>query len=270
MKKLLLLLVAAGALCTACERYVETNEITLSLSGETLSGGTRVGIGDKVNGYYQLYWSLSDKVMCNGEISNSIIISENRSNLAKFFFAETITGPFDVVCPAIEGVASKTPGCYPVRFLAEQHYTEGTFDSAAVPMCRHSSNSSIILKQLTGTMRLPVLGDVTIQDIEITATDKLIAGIFDVNCKTGELTLNDEGSYKVNILFDEPLQLNTTTATPIYFTLPAGVLGRLSVKMTAANGQIMRFGITCDSEKPVRAGIVREIKEFAFENNATE
>lgn len=265
MRKFLFLFAVAGLFCAACDSSVETNELNISLGG-----GTRVGIGDKVNGYYQMYWSPEDRVMCNGEISGEAIISDKRSSLATFTFSEMVVGPFDVVYPAVEGFAPKTPGCYPVRFLAEQHYTEGTFDSAAAPMYKRSSKKSMTLNNLTGTVRLAVKGDVTLSQIVLTTAETPISGIFDVNCKTGKRTLNDGGATPnvVTVVFDEGLKLKSDSATPIFFTLPAGTLGNVDVQIVAENGQKMRFYIDCGSDKPIHAGVVREVKEFEFTNNA--
>lgn len=260
MRKLLLLFAVAGLFCAACERNIAPNELEI-----TLRGGSRAGIGDKIDGYYRLYWSPTDRVMCNGEISGEAIISSKRTNQATFVFSQDVVGPFSVVYPAVEDAVAKSQDCYPVQFLAEQHYTEGTFDSSAAPMYQYTSKRSMVLNHLTGTLRLAIRGNAILEKIVLTSESKPIAGIFDVNCQTGEV-IAQEGriSNQVEVLFDEPLQLKTNAATPIFFTLPAGNLGAIDIKIYATDGSVKKGTIHCDSSKPLRAGIVREIEEFEF------
>lgn len=276
MKKYLLVLAAAALFCTACEDNTSNATLTLALGGgpnpssvNTVEGETRVGIGDKVNGYYQLYWTPGDKVLCNGEISHDAIISNKRAAVAGFNFANTPSAPYSIIFPAVEGVTSKGANCYPVRFLAEQKYTEGTFDRDAAVMYRYTSKRSSTLKHLTGTIRMPISGEVTISNIVITSSSKPISGIFDLNCETGELTAHEGSvSNQTEIVFENGLQLKADKATPIYFTIPVGVYGKLDVVINTTDNQVMNFFITCDESKPIKAGIVRQLGDIQFRNTS--
>lgn len=276
MKKSLLVLAAAAFFCTACEDNTSNATLTLTLVGgpnpssvNAVEGETRVGIGDKVNGYYQLYWTPGDKVLCNGEISHDAIISNKRAAVAGFNFANTPSAPYSIVFPVVEGVASKGANCYPVRFLSTQKYTEGTFNRDAAVMYCYTSKRSSTLKHLTGTIQMPITGEVTISNIVITSPSKPISGIFDLNCETGELTAHEgKVSNQIEIDFEEGLQLKADKATPIYFTVPVGVYGKLDVVINTTDNQVMNIFITCDESKPIKAGIVREFTEFPFQNTS--
>ncbi len=276
MKKFLLVLAAAGLFCTACENNTSDATLTLKLGGgpkpssvSPAESGTRVGIGDKVNGYYQLYWTPGDKVLCNGIVSHNAIIDAKRTSVAGFNFENTPSAPYSIVFPAVEGVASKGANCYPVRFLATQKYTEGTFDRDAAVMYRYTTKRSATLNHLTGTIRMPISGEVTISNIVITSSSKPISGIFDLNCETGELTAHEgKVSNQIEIDFEEGLQLKADKATPIYFTVPIGVYGNLDIVITTTDNQEMNFFITCDESKPIRAGIVRQLSDIQFRNTS--
>ena len=262
MKKVLLVLAIMGFFCTACEPALSENTLQLSLGG----GGTKVGLGDKIQGYYRLYWEPTDKVLCNGEVSGEALIGK-RTSVAEFQFENLPQAPYSIVFPVVEGVQAKTTNCYPVEFLATQHYTEDTFESKAAPMYCYTSKQASTLSHLTGTVRFLIKGDVTISNIVLTSDSKPISGIFDLNCKTGEVIAQDGNtSYQAEVVFDNGFTLSPSKSTPIYFTLPAGDIGKIDVLINATNGEKMNFFITCDSTKPIRAGIVREVNEFEFLN----
>ena len=234
-------------------------EITVSLE----ESRTQLGERD-ADGEYPLYWSEGDAIAINGVASTPLAASYNGQVAASFTFQGVLTAPYSVVYPApAEGVTA-AEGLQPITFLAVQPYTEGTFVSGAAPMYGYSEGvptEGIQLNHLTGVLRFAIKGENTLESIVITAEGK-IAGNFDVNCQTGELTAHEDASNTVTVTFGEGLALGAE-ATPIYVAVPAGSHGLYTITLTSTDGKAMVVKYDSDA-KPVKVGIVKEFGEILY------
>ena len=235
-----------------------TTEITVSLEE------SRTQLGDKdAEGKYPLYWSAGDAIAINGVASTPLAAEFDGQATAAFTFASAVERPYIAVYPApAEGVTA-AEGLYPVTFLAEQAYTAGTFAAGAAPMYGYAEGeeSTLQLNHLTGVLRFAIKGDKSLASIAITAEGK-IAGNFDVNCQTGELTAHADASNTVTVTFGEGLALGAE-ATPIYVAVPAGDHGLYNIVITSTEGETMLAKFDSNA-KPVKVGVVKEFGEFLF------
>ena len=236
-------------------------EITVSLEE------SKTQLGEKADGKYPLYWSEGDAIAVNGVASNPLSAEVDGQVAASFSFAKELTHPFNVVYPApAEGVTA-AEGLYPVTFLTVQPYTEGTFVSGAAPMYGYAAaaGETVQLNNLTGVLRFAIKGEKALSSIVIAAEGK-IAGNFDVNCQSGELTAHEDAGNTVTVTFGEGLALGET-ATPIYVAVPAGEHGLYTITINSTEGEAMV--VRYDSAKnPVKAGIVKEFGEILYAPNA--
>ena len=241
-------------------------EIVLSLEA------SRTQLGEKVGGLYPLYWSEGDKIAVNGVVSNEVSADAVGAASATFTLNGTLEYPYNVVYPApAEGVVAVTEGCYPVVFPATQEYKAGNIDGKAAAMYGYAEEGSApALHHLTGVLRFAVKGEATLAQLVVKAQSGAIAGTYDVNCATGALTAQTGStSDAVTVSFGDGLVLGAE-ATPIYVVVPAGEYGNVEAILTTTAGEKMSVLFKTAGEKAVKAGVVREFNEFAFEANVDD
>ena len=231
---------------------------------------SRTQLGEKdASGKYPLYWSEGDQIAINGQASAALTANFDGAATATFQFENGLTAPYCVVYPATEGVGEGTT--YPINFLAEQPYTEGTFASGAAPLYGYvaaEGNDAIQLNHLTGVLRLAVKGNgEALTSVVIKSEIGKIAGPFTVNCTNGTLSALEGASNEVTVTFAEPLVLGAE-ATPIYAAVPAGSYGTFAIILnTATDKMTVKFNSTA---KPIAVGSVREFTEFTYQANDEE
>ena len=234
-----------------------TTKITVSLEE-----ATKTQLGDKdAEGKYPLYWSAGDAIAINGVASLPLAASFDGKASASFEFNGEVARPFNAVYPAPAAGVTAAEGLFPVTFLAEQAYTEGTFAAGAAPMYGYAEGDELQLNHLAGVLRFALKGEKSVSSIVITA-EQPIAGNFDVNCQTGELTAHADASNAVTVTFGEGLALGAE-ATPIYVAVPAGEHGLYTIVINSTEGESMVVKFNSD-EKPVKVGVVKEFGELLF------
>ena len=251
--------------------------ITLSLEQ------SRTQLGEKADGLYPVYWSEGDAIAVNGVVSAPLAIEQAGAANASFFLAEDVAYPYYVVYPASAAATVEEGAEEPVtpesvkavQFLASQPYTEGTFAPQSAPMYAYAvepaegdETAPIQLNHLAGALRFAIKGDVTLAAMVVEA-EAPIAGSFNVDCTTGELTALDGATNSISIVFpNDGLKLGAE-ATPIYVAVPAGKHGIYTVKFITdaltENTMIVRFN---SDYHPVSAGVVKEFGEITFTPNA--
>ncbi|MBR4045740.1 MAG: hypothetical protein IKK05_02420, partial [Alistipes sp.] len=250
-----------------------TGSTTLSISLE----GTKTHLGEKSGTEYPLYWCKGDQIAINGIASQPLAEEAEGKAVATFSFNKSLTYPYNIVYPApiveldlsLEGVRAE--GTQSVSFLAEQPYKAGTFADDAAPMYAQvaAAGESIVMKHLAGALRIAPKGEgVTLTSMTVSAEKGKLAGAFEVDCATGALTASAEATNVVTVSFGEGLALGAE-ATPIYVAVPAGEYGVITVTLhTAADKMVAKFNT--DGEKAVKAGVVREFSEFAYQADTTD
>ena len=234
------------------------SQTTITLSFEELAELTRVQLGKKAGDIYPLYWSNGDQIAVNGQVSNVLEGVEANATKANFNFPST-QPPFNIVFPATAGEAVN--GCYPISFPAVQQYGAGNVDPKAMALYGYTTGenkSAVQLNHLTSVLQINVKGSATLTSLTVEARGGNIAGTYNINCATGELTEVDT-SNTVTMTFDGGLALNSKTATPIYVTLPAGNHDIVWVTLhTETDKMIVNIDSTI---QPFNAGCVHEFKQ---------
>ena len=265
MKKLFKLLVSVVAMAAVVGCTTDTTEdLGVKVGGATkltLSlDGSRTEIGAKENGVYPITWSLYDQISVNGTVSAELTTDDGAGTAnATFTFGGALQTPYCVAFPAAEAGQ--------VMFAAEQNHTSNTtFDSKAAVMYGYSVyGESIKLKHLTGILKIGLEGSAKIMTVRISTIDrKPIAGAFDIDFTTGELTPTDASVNVITYnLFDEygneGIDLSMCYDTPyIHVAVPAGEYKELYVTMVDSEGNAMYKTVKANSNLPLAAGKVRE------------
>ncbi len=225
-------------------------ELTLSLEE------SRTQLGEKVDGLYPLYWSEGDKISVNGVESGEAII--NQSNPASATFAVQEAESYAVAYPA--AAAGQ------VLFAEKQnHIVEGnTFASGVSTMYGYGTDRNAIqLNHLTGVLKVGIKGEAKLAKAQISTIDRApIAGAFDIDFATGELTATTASKDVIEYSFGEAgLQLSSE-AQYIYVAVPAGQYDELYITLyeQGNSGNIMYATVKAGDAKPLTAGNVREFK----------
>ena len=255
MKNLAKIFVAATVLFTSFACTTDATEdlgvqadglTTITLSLEE----SRTQLGEKTSDSYPLYWSEGDKISVNGVESGEAAIGEN-SATASFTLPGTLATPYCIAYPAAaEGQ---------VLFAAEQSYVEGSIANGASTMYGYSENGGgAKLNHLTGVLKIGVTGNAKLVFAQISTVDRApIAGEFNIDFTTGELTATNTSEELIGYSFGEGVQLSTE---PTYFhvAVPAGVYNELYVTLYDEDGGVMYATVKAGDEKPLTAGNVRE------------
>lgn len=226
-------------------------EFTLSLEG------VRTHIGEKGDDgkSYPLFWSEGDQISVNGVASIPLSADEAGGANAKYTFDnKSLSAPYCVAYPA----AAKGQ----VMFAKNQKYISNTtFDDGVSIMYGYSEkeSGSIMMKHLTGVLKIGIVGSATIQAVKISTIDRApIAGAFDIDFKTGVLTPSSEAESVIDYSFDGGVELNETTPTYVHVAVPEGVYEELYVTLFDTKGGMMCGTVKAGEERPLAAGKVRE------------
>ena len=238
------------------------SEISLSLEG------TKVHIDGKVGEEYPLYWSEGDKIAVNGIASAPLAAEAHGKASATFTVEGNLEYPYSIVYPAPAEGAVAAEGLQVVTFLASQPYTANSFADGSTPLYAQvgAAGEAISLNHLAGVLRIAPMGEgVTLTSLVIKAEGGKIAGNFDLNCADGTLTAQADATDTITVSFGEGLALGAE-ATPIYVALPAGEYGNVTITLHTATDSMTSSINTASA--PIKAGIVREFKEFTYSANS--
>ncbi len=234
-----------------------TVELALSLEE------SRTQLGTKKGEFYPLYWSEGDKISVNGVESGEAQIVKNDPGCAIFEVAAA--DAYEIAYP----VAPQGQ----VLFAAEQNHVAAgnTFESGVSTMYATAvAGEPITLQHLTGVLKFAVKGSAVLSKIQISTIDRApIAGAFDIDFATGELTATEASKKVIEYSFgEEGLQL-TSEAQWMHVAVPAGQYDELYLtiyeKENACNVMYATVKANDDPEtekveKPLAVGCVREFK----------
>ncbi len=227
---------------------------TLTLSMD----GSRTQLGEKTNGVYPLTWSLQDQISVNG-VTSDVLTYENGAftENATFSFPEgSIEPPYRVAYPA-----TSATDC--VLFLNEQEHngSANSFRDGIATMYGYSANGSHVnMKHLTGVLKIGVLGNTVLTQVEITTADrKPIAGLFNIDFETGKTTPTESATSSIFYKFlPWGANLDPEYPTYMYIAVPAGTYGELYLTLHSEDGGVMYATVKADDSRPLAAGNVRE------------
>ncbi len=225
---------------------------------------SRTQLGEKVGDLYPVYWSEGDQISVNGVASNALTAEQAGSSKAAF----TVNGShdtFNIAYPAAEADQ--------VLFAATQAHTSNTtFASGAATLYGvGSAEQGAKLHHLTGVLKFGVVGSATLKKAQISTIDNApIAGAFDIDFTTGEVSPSAAAVSAINYSFGEGVALSSEP-TYIHVAVPAGIYDELYVTLYDNNGGVMYATAKADNEKPLSAGNVRSFSkhiEFAPINSS--
>ena len=220
---------------------------TLTLSLEQ----TRTQLGEKADGVYPLYWSEGDQISVNGVASAPLTASQAGKTSATF---------------AVDGVHTSLNVAYPatvanqVLFASQQaHKDNTTFGNNVTTLYgAGSADEGVTLNHLTGVLKIGVTGEATLTHAQISTIDRApIAGAFDIDFTSGEVTPSADATAVINYSFGEGVEL-TSTPTYMHIAVPAGEYDELYITLyDNANGAMYAVA-KAGSAKPLTAGDIRE------------
>ena len=223
------------------------NQTYISLSLEH----SRTQLGEKVGDLYPLYWSEGDQISINGVASNTLTAEQSGSSKATFVVSGTLQTPYCIAYPAAaEGK---------IRFAEKQsHAGNTTFGNGVSTMYGYSNDGiGAQLTHLTGVLKLGIVGSDKLVMAQISTIDRApIAGEFDLDFESGEVTATEASKDVIEYSFGEGVQLSAEP-TYIHVAVPAGVYEELYITLYDINGGVMYARVKADDTKPLTAGNVR-------------
>ena len=221
------------------------SETTINLSLEQ----SRTELGTEVDGIYPLYWSEGDKISVNGVESTEAAIDAANASVAAFNVVAT--APYCIAYPV-------APAGQVLFAEVQTHVGNGSFSSGVSTMYGYSEDGlGASLKHLTGVLKIGVKGSAVLKKAQISTIDRApIAGPFDINFQSGEVTATAESKQVIEYSFGDGAQLSDE-ATYLHVAVPAGEYDELYVTLYDAEGGIMYATVKADKQKPLTAGNVR-------------
>ena len=265
MKRFYLYLAMVALLASGCvDEFTDSATTPDGSTSLTISlVPTRTSLGDKHDDCYPVYWSEGDRIAINGNRSNPADINAEDKACATFSLDQQVESPYRITYPYTSASSVDWPN---VLFPAEQAYAKGSFANESAPMCGYANNANQIieLSHLAGVLRLPIKADeeIALEKVVITSTDdKMLSGIFNVNCVTATVTPSKDYSNTITYTLPDNFTLSET-AEPLHITIPAGEVGKCRIEFIEPSGQKM----VCiwRPTTPIKRGVVREFKTITY------
>lgn len=254
MKHLAQLTIVVLALCAYSCATDATEDLGIALGGSETTINlsleqSRTELGTEANGIYPLYWSEGDKISVNGVESTEAAI--DASNAANAAFNVVAAAPYCIAYPA-------APAGKVLFAEVQTHIGNGSFSSGVSTMYGYGESTlGVGLKHLTGVLKIGVKGSAVLKKAQISTIDRApIAGPFDIDFQSGEVTATAESKQVIEYSFGEGAQLSDE-ATYLHVAVPAGEYDELYVTLYDAEGGIMYATVKADKQKPLVAGNVR-------------
>ena len=232
-------------------------EITISLEE------TKTHLGGLSGDQYPLYWSEGDQISVNGVPSNPLSKEQAGSAAATF----TVSGDHTTYHIAYPAAAADQ-----VVFAANQKHVGNTSFGSNVSTLYGvgSKEEGAKLHHLTGVLKFGVTGSATLSHAQISTIDRTpIAGAFDINFATGNVTPSKEAVSTINYSFGEEGVQLSSTATMLHIAVPAGVYTELYVTLYDKAGGVKHATVKANDERPLEAGIIRIFSNIAYAPTST-
>ena len=204
----------------------------------------------------KVFWQPGDEiaVACCNDTEDQIHkfvaqITEN-SQTADFYGAIETSKDYAAFYPH-QAVVKDSSKCFVFDLPAVQKYINGSFDPEAAPMVTKATKAGEVFEfqNLCGLLALNLTGEIAVRSIVFKGKDAngnpiYVSGRFEVNTtyeNAPEITptVLGKANKTVTIICDEPVQLNTTTATTFHLMLPPGEYSDFTLIITSENGEIM-------------------------------
>lgn len=189
---------------------------------------------------YRVLWSAGDVINVNG--TNMTLMSEDQPD---GFGPGCDKGYFQGNKPSANYTSPKYKAIYPASLRdrygnfvlpTEQSYLAGGV--SGFPMYATNDEGSFSFKNLCGLICISLKGEKSISSISLVdkaGSPKPMSGNFTV---TEDAAVISSGSNGTAIICSTPVELNTSTFTPFFITVPAGTYGELQIIIEASDGSI--------------------------------
>ena len=230
------------------------NQTTLTLSLEE----SRTHINGQVGEEYPLYWSENDKISVNGVESEPLSKEQAGKSAATFIVSGNHT-TYNIAYPAAAAdqvIFAKT----------QVHVGNTSFGSNVSTLYGvGSKEEGVTLHHLTGILKFGVTGSATLSHAQISTIDRTpIAGAFDIDFATGNVTPSKEAVSTINYSFGEEGVQLSSTATMLHIAVPAGVYTELYVTLYDKAGGVKHATVKANDERPLEAGVIRTFSNIAY------
>lgn len=135
-----------------------------------------------------------------------------------------------------------------------QNYAEGSFGNGAFFMAAFSQNQNLNFKNISGALKLQLIGDSVIKSIKLEGTNgEKLAGAATAtvysNGTAPTITMADNAATSVTIDCGEGVQLNAAGATSFIFALPPVSFSKgFTITVTDANGKTQTLSTSVENQ----------------------
>lgn len=261
--------VAGAVVAAACQRPEPSpapsrEKVTLTAVAEQ----TRTSLGSDLS----VRWSADDQFLLFGD--------QAAGTMERFVLmdgAGTASASFEGYMPAGENFFAAYPEAYCVSaesgrlemWLPQtQAYVPGTFAEEANPMVAWATGefSQLNFRNVCGIMELRITGEGTLASVAMSSNQAMSGQIFVPMWTEGatEVAASELGVQMTGI--NEPL--SATEPLSLYFVVPAGAYGELSVVMTDASGAVVVK--TATDIVMIERGAITPVEGLVFEETEAE
>ncbi len=271
----LLAIVAGAGLFTACQKSNlesteptrEGKEITIeAITEQSAATRTTLSVGET---YAELHWVDGDKAIVFTPLtSTSITAVVNTTDSTRATFTGSLpTGdPISVIYPT-----SSAKGTDKVLFRETMPYAKDNIANGMMPMYAPGSevSSTLAFKNLAGIVKIQLKGSEVVRDIKLTSPD-IISGTATIDYNAGNPTVifysGGGNSITLDCSAEEGggVQLNETTPTSFYITVPPTTSNEFTIKVTTTANEAMIRSTTQSSGTQIRRNVISVMPELTF------
>lgn len=249
--RILTLIAVAATMLSACAKMdtdnsksVNTGRFSFDATAESQLADTKTTLNGGMTG---LVWTQNDAVKVYGSAGDKVYTAESAGASTKLNGDSVGDAPYAAFYPA-GFVTSYASGTFTVTFPATQTYAANNIADNTYPMIAYiGTGTSLNFKNVGGLVCINVKAaydDIYVQSIKLTA-ESAISGAATVTWNEGaaptvSMTGADEASKSITLDCSAAAEgkgvlINSTSATPFYFVVPANSYTNLKVTV---NGKI--------------------------------
>ena len=235
----------ALSLAISCTREAESppdappsGQHTFNIS---LKEATKTELGEISDGRCPTIWSAGDRVSVGGVLSEPLSAEEAGGVVAPFRINGALTAPYNFLCPG-----SDSPDSYSLP--ATQHYIEGSYDPAGVPLYAGTYDiENVSLRHTSAVLEVKLTGDVKVRRISVMAaggeyiSGKMVFGKDSEGRFDGTFSIPDGSSGLTLDCGEEGVQLGFEPVA-FHFAIPGGnYKSGFYFIVYSTDGEIMRL-----------------------------
>ena len=228
LKRITILAGTAVALLSCSPKEVLNSDETPSMRLRAAFEDTRTVLVDNGDATYQMNWTSGDRIVVNGQTSNTIEVDESDARVAVFGLP-VVDAPYSAISPASAFAGSYTPAdsgtaaSMEVTLPAVQHYVAGGYDpAAAVTLGR--GDASLVFYHAMAYLKITVNGTAdtdAIKSIRVQANNgQAMSGTFTASFADIPALVDGTDSCS-SVTLD--CGSGTAQGTAMFIAIPAGI-----------------------------------------------